>query len=398
MSYLTCWNKFMTRHSCYLLRNSFFLIIIIIFIIEFILKLHSSFFNNHFLLSFLLLTMSTTSPSPTVSAATYDRGEAVKQFDNTKLGVKGLIDSGIKTIPSFFVHPPETLSDLNSRSQSNIPTVDLSTISSSRATVVDHIRRAASTVGFFQVINHGIPPELLHRTLAAMKAFHEQPPEQRSQVYRREMGRGVSYISNVDLFQSKAASWRDTLQIRVGPVAADPEEVPEVCREEVEGLGLGAERFRELVEGRVMVGHYYPFCPQPDLTVGLNSHADPGALTVLLQDHVGGLQVRTNEGWVDVKPLPDSLVINIGDLLQIISNEEYKSAYHRVLANSSGEPRVSVAVFLNPSNREKIFGPLPELTSAEKPALYRNFTFNEFMTRFFKKELDGKSLTNFFRM
>ncbi|KAF1863335.1 hypothetical protein Lal_00031220 [Lupinus albus] len=390
--------------------------------------------------------MSTTSPSPTVSAATYDRGEAVKQFDNTKLGVKGLIDSGIKTIPSFFVHPPETLSDLNSRSQSNIPTVDLSTISSSRATVVDHIRRAASTVGFFQVINHGIPPELLHRTLAAMKAFHEQPPEQRSQVYRREMGRGVSYISNVDLFQSKAASWRDTLQIRVGPVAADPEEVPEVCREEVlewdkevvrvgevllgllsEGLGLGAERFRELVEGRVMVGHYYPFCPQPDLTVGLNSHADPGALTVLLQDHVGGLQVRTNEGWVDVKPLPDSLVINIGDLLQsrielqrnhiepyldyavsscimpyldyaIISNEEYKSAYHRVLANSSGEPRVSVAVFLNPSNREKIFGPLPELTSAEKPALYRNFTFNEFMTRFFKKELDGKSLTNFFRM
>ncbi|CAL0314918.1 unnamed protein product [Lupinus luteus] len=361
--------------------------------------------------------MSTTSPSPPVSAVPYDRAEAVKQFDNTKLGVKGLIDSGIKTIPSFFVHPPETLSDLNSRSQSNIPTVDLSTISSSRATVVDHIRRAASTVGFFQVINHGIPPELLHRTLAAMKAFHEQPPEQRSQVYRREMGRGVSYISNVDLFQSKAASWRDTLQIRLGPVAADREEVPEVCREEVlewdkevvrvgevllgllsEGLGLGAERFRELVEGRVMVGHYYPFCPQPDLTVGLNSHADPGALTVLLQDHVGGLQVRSKEGWVDVNPVPGALVINIGDLLQIISNEEYKSAYHRVLANSSGEPRVSVAVFLNPSNREKLFGPLPELTSAEKPALYRNFTFNEFMTRFFKKELDGKSLTNFFRI
>lgn len=82
---------------------------------------------------------------------------------------------------------------------------------------------------------------------------------------------------------------------------------------------------------------------------------------------------------------------------QIISNEEYKSADHRVLANSSGEPRVSVAVFLNPSNREKMFGPLPELTSAEKPALYRNFTLNEFLSRFFKKELDGKSLTNYFR-
>ena len=86
-----------------------------------------------------------------------------------------------------------------------------------------------------------------------------------------------------------------------------------------EGLGLGAERLTEmgLVEGRVMVGHYYPFCPQPDLTVGLNSHADPGALTVLLQDHIGGLQVETKQGWIHVRPQPNALVINIGDFLQV---------------------------------------------------------------------------------
>ncbi|PNY06811.1 1-aminocyclopropane-1-carboxylate oxidase 4-like protein, partial [Trifolium pratense] len=244
--------------------------------------------------------------------------------------------------------------------------------------------------------------------------------------------------------------------LKMGPVAADEKEIPEVCRKEViewdrevvrvgdillgllsEGLGLSAERLTELglSQGRVMVGHYYPFCPQPNLTVGLNSHADPGALTVVLQDHIGGLQVRTQQGWVNVKPLDGALVINIGDLLQwvvanvvfckviallppccsrkqkitsgriyttrrylpIISNEEYKSADHRVLANPANEPRVSIAVFLNPGDREKLFGPLPELTSAEKPALYRDFTLNEFMTRFFTKELDGKSLTNFFR-
>jgi len=124
----------------------------------------------------------------------------------------------------------------------------------------------------------------------------------------------------------------------MGPTAVDPIEIPEVCREEVvewdkevvrvsrvlyellsEGLGLGAERFREmgLGEGRVMVGHYYPFCPQPDLTVGLNSHADPGALTVVLQDHIGGLQVETPQGWIHVKPQPHALVINIGDFLQV---------------------------------------------------------------------------------
>ncbi|KEH40604.1 1-aminocyclopropane-1-carboxylate oxidase-like protein [Medicago truncatula] len=366
--------------------------------------------------------IATPSPPPTtVSSPPYDRIKAVKEFDETKSGVKGLIDSGIKTIPSFFIHPPEILSDLTPRSdfpQPEIPTIDLSAVHHSRAAVVEQLRSAASTVGFFQVINHGVAPELMRSVIGAMKKFHEQPADERKKVYCREMGTGVSYISNVDLFASKAASWRDTLQIKMGPVPTEEKEIPEVCRKEVmewdkevvrvgdillgllsEGLGLGEERLTELglSQGRVMVGHYYPFCPQPNLTVGLNSHADPGALTVLLQDHIGGLQVRTQHGWINVKPLDGALVINIGDLLQIISNEEYKSADHRVLANPSNEPQVSIAVFLNPGNREKLFGPLPELTSADKPSLYRDFTLNEFMTRFFKKELDGKSLTNFFR-
>ncbi|RDX60324.1 1-aminocyclopropane-1-carboxylate oxidase-like 1, partial [Mucuna pruriens] len=292
-------------------------------------------------------SFSMSSPVVNVVPATapYDRARAVKEFDESKVGVKGLVDSGIQTIPPFFVHPPETLADLRPgpepESAPEIPTVDLSAVQGSRAAVVEQIRQAASTVGFFQVINHGIPEELLRRTLATVKAFHEQPAEERAQVYRREMGKGVTYSCNVDLFQSKAASWRDTIQIRVGPIAADPSEIPEVCRKEVmewdkevvrvsgvlygllsEGLGLGAERLTELglLEGRVMVGHYYPFCPQPDLTVGLNSHEDPGALTVLLQDHIGGLQVETKQGWIHVKPQPQALVINIGDFLQVSSS------------------------------------------------------------------------------
>lgn len=81
-----------------------------------------------------------------------------------------------------------------------------------------------------------------------------------------------------------------------------------------------------------------------------------------------------------------------------MSNDEYKSVEHRVVANSCQEPRVSAAVFLNPGKREELYGPLPELISPEKPALYRQFTFSEFMQRFFTKELDGKSLKNYFRI
>ncbi|KAI4357566.1 hypothetical protein L6164_001505 [Bauhinia variegata] len=356
------------------------------------------------------------------SAEPYNKAKAVKQFDESKRGVKGLVDSGIKVIPPFFVHPPETISDLKTRpdTDTQIPTVDLSGVDSPdrRATVVEQIRIASSTLGFFRIINHGIAQEVLDRTIKSMKAFHEQPAEIKALMYRRDMSTGVAFRSNIDLYHTQSASWRDTVQIRLGPTMPDHNEMPEICRDQLiewnkeilrlgeillgllsEGLGLSTRKLTDMTcaETRILVGHYYPFCPQPDLTVGITSHTDPGVLTVLLQDHIGGLQVRSNKGWIDVQPVPGALVINIGDLLQIISNEKYMSSDHRVLANSCLDPRVSVAVFLNPNGEDKVFGPLPELISAEKPAAYRDFTLKEFLTKFFTKELGGKTLSAYFR-
>ena len=67
----------------------------------------------------------------------------------------------------------------------------------------------------------------------------------------------------------------------------------------------------------LLLGHYYPPCPQPDLTLGLTKHSDNSFLTVLLQDQVGGLQVLHDQYWVDVPPVPGALVVNVGDLLQV---------------------------------------------------------------------------------
>ena len=64
--------------------------------------------------------------------------------------------------------------------------------------------------------------------------------------------------------------------------------------------------------------NFYPKCPQPELTLGLSSHSDPGGLTILLPDHdVPGLQVRKDGKWITVKPAPHAFIINIGDQLQV---------------------------------------------------------------------------------
>lgn len=85
-----------------------------------------------------------------------------------------------------------------------------------------------------------------------------------------------------------------------------------------EALGLKANHLEEMKcgEGLAMLLHYYPVCPQPELTMGTTQHADSDFLTVLLNDQVDGLQVLHQNQWVNVPPVPGSLVVNIGDLLQ----------------------------------------------------------------------------------
>ncbi|KAI9076374.1 hypothetical protein K1719_041609 [Acacia pycnantha] len=352
-----------------------------------------------------------------------DRAAALKDFDESKIGVKGLSDSGITSIPSIFLHPPLALSDLHSSSPTDatIPVIDLSHAPSQthRPTIVQQIKEATKTWGFFQVINHGVHVSVLDQTIAAIKAFHDQPQHIKANYYKREEGQGFMYASNNDLYRSDAASWHDSVQAWMTPEAPKVEDLPEICGGEMlawdshakgvadtvmellsEGLGLEREKFKELTfsESRAMVGHCYPYCPQPDLTMGITPHTDPGTITVLLQNQVAGLQVKHGPHWVPVNPLPGALIINAGDMLQIISNGEYTSVQHRVLANSEKESRISIVMFFNvgkwrgSDGPDGYYGPLPELLSPEKPPLYRDFTVKEFLDNFYSKGIDTKSL------
>ncbi|OVA11197.1 Oxoglutarate/iron-dependent dioxygenase [Macleaya cordata] len=152
----------------------------------------------------------------------------------------------------------------------------------------------------------------------------------------------------------------------MGPTSPDFDQIPEICRRELEEWDQQIKRLGETLMGILCKG----------LGLETDRLKEMTCLEGRFLDQMGGLQVKHGEDWVEVKPLAGALVINIGDILQMISNDEYKSEEHRVVANSFREPRVSSAVFFNPSKREDIYGPVLELISLEKQALYKQFTLS----------------------
>jgi isopenicillin N synthase-like dioxygenase len=110
--------------------------------------------------------------------------------------------------------------------------------------------------------------------------------------------------------------------------------------------------------------------------MALHHHTDPGILTLLLQDMTGGLQAKSKEfGWIDIIPEEDSIVVNLGDAMQVWTNDNYVAAIHRVSKRTS-EPRYSTPYFYNPTS-DSIIEPLP-IISDSKPR-YQAFTWKEYI-------------------
>ncbi|XP_042496581.1 1-aminocyclopropane-1-carboxylate oxidase homolog [Macadamia integrifolia] len=348
----------------------------------------------------------------------YDQAKEAKEFEDTMIGVKGLLDSGISTIPRFFIQPSKILSTIRpSTTTIEIPVIDLSGIDNSfsgdsRSRIIDEIREASRRRGIFYIINHGIPDFILDNMIMAAKSFHEQPADLRAQYYPGKLGSNAVFMTIYNFRVPTGATWRDSLQVNWTPNPPELNQIPAVCREEMvamdgymkqlgktlmelisEGLGVAPERLMEYMEDRLMLTHYYPYCPQPDLTLGTRPHTDSTVLTVLLHNQNDEFQVECEQGWVHVMPLPGALLVNIGDFLQVLSNDEFKSVRHRVLANSSQEPGITVAFLFLSSNTSKLCSPLPELVSPEKPPIYRSFKMHEHKQARYNIQLEDEPRT-----
>lgn len=266
---------------------------------------------------------------------------------------------------------------------------------------VEQIAYACADWGFFQVANHGIGRPLATALQDASRAFFGQPLPAKQAVsrtlenpfgyYDRELTKNLRDRKEIfDYAPREATPWpphprgfREALQDYAGACHRVALHLLELCCR-----GLGAEPASlECHFGR---GHssflrlnHYPVddhlagtdAPVPG-PFGISQHSDAGALTLLLQDEVTGLQVLRHERWCDVVPVPGTLTINIGDMLQVWSNDRYRAPLHRVRA-SGDRARFSAAYFLNP-DYNTVVAPLATTVAAAAPARFRPVHWGEF--------------------
>jgi isopenicillin N synthase-like dioxygenase len=299
-----------------------------------------------------------------------------------------------------------------------IPVVDLS--NPDRAAVVAQIGAACRSHGFFQVLNHGLPVELMQAAMAVAHDFFRLSPEEKAKLYSDDPAKKMRLSTSFNVRKETVHNWRDYLRLHCHPLEqfvpdwpANPppfrDVMSEYCKEVrhlgfrlyaaiSESLGLEDDYMKKVLgeQEQHMAVNFYPKCPSPELTYGLPAHTDPNALTILLMDdQVAGLQVLKEGKWIAVNPRPNALVINLGDQLQAMSNGRYRSVWHRAVVNSDRE-RMSIASFLCPCNSVTL-GPAEKLIGEESPAVYRNYTYDEYYKKFWSRNLDQEHCLELFR-
>ncbi|KAJ9135941.1 hypothetical protein P3X46_033061 [Hevea brasiliensis] len=333
--------------------------------------------------------------------------------------VKELVAQQPTTVPHRYVRPELDLLSISSSSDAaskfQVPVIDMHRLYSKESmdSELEKLHHACKDWGFFQLINHGVSSFLVKKMKKEIQEFFNLPMEEKKKYWQQEgdmEGFGQAFVVS----EEQKLDWGDMFYMLTLPARLrKPHLLPKLplpFRDTVEAysseleklatkiLGLIAKVLRidpnyvkDLFEGgfQAMRMNYYPPCPQPDLVIGLSAHSDAVALTILLQvNEMEGLQIKKDGNWVPIKPLPNAFIINIGDILEILTNGIYRSIEHRATVNSDKE-RLSIATFYNP-RLDGEMGPAPSLITPETPPMFRSIGVEEYFKRLFSRKLDGK--------
>jgi len=304
---------------------------------------------------------------------------------------------------------------------SSIPVIDLA--DNPGSAISDQVAQACAKWGFFQIVGHDVDSRLIQSVMDEARSFFSQPKDVKRGLlrtkenpwgfYDRELTKNVRdkkeifdigpslvpHLASLDPFTGKTP-WPASLPGFEQTMRRYFSECERVSARlmEIVSVGLaapknGLRKYFEPAHTSFLRLNYYPVAdPMGESAegadLGVHHHTDAGALTVLLQDDVKGLQVYRDGAWYGVTPLKGAFVVNIGDMIQVWSNDIYRAAVHRVLAMDRVD-RYSFPFFFNPSY-DAVVQPLDATVNHSRPSNYRGISWGEFR----RKRADGDYANN----
>lgn len=286
-----------------------------------------------------------------------------------------------------------------------VPRVDITPLVTGRgdaATLAAAIDAACRDTGFFSIVGHGVDPELRSRLDALAREFFSEEEVEKAEIAMSHGGRawrgwfpiggeltsgipdrkeGIYFGAELDaadprvragvplhgpnLFPRRPAALRATV---LAYLDAMTDLGHAVMRGVALALGLAPDWFaRELTADPTILFRIFCYPPTPDHDEdewGVREHTDYGLLTIVGQDPVGGLQVRSTQGWIDVAPDTDAFVCNLGDMLERMTGGRYRSTPHRV-RNTGASSRLSFPFFFDPGWDADV-RPVPEIAEGAR--------------------------------
>ncbi|KAG5517102.1 hypothetical protein RHGRI_037753 [Rhododendron griersonianum] len=333
------------------------------------------------------------------------------------MNVQELAKEPMLAIPQSYIRSEEeepSITSHGSDSLQTIPVIDMNRLVFGQTDLeLENLHFLCKEWGIFQLVNHGVGSSVVEKLRNEIQGFYKLPLEEKMR-YKIKEG-DVEGYGTILMHENQKVDWADRLYMITNPVHRRKDhllpEFPSSLRESLESyiselqklamtlLGLIAKALkieeREIEEMfddgmQAMRLTYYPPCPQPEKVMGLTAHSDPTGITILLQvNGVEGFQVKRDGIWIPVNVLPDAFVVNVGDVLEILSNGLYKSIEHRATVNSEKE-RISIAMFFFPKFQSEV-GPAPTLLNPQNPPLFKRVGMEKYVKDLISRKLDGKS-------